>query len=140
MRLRGRFVADIARQFISIREKGSRALGEVESFGCDRRYLRVQFSHSGEYNFQRILRSFRLQFIDSLCFKVYGWNSAIAMICGNTIVWKEASSTPLVAIATTKIIASVLERNGIPGSVASLITGGPDIGETLVNDKRLVLI
>ncbi|XP_071654003.1 putative aldehyde dehydrogenase family 7 member A1 homolog [Temnothorax longispinosus] len=71
---------------------------------------------------------------------VYGWNSAIAMVCGNTVVWKEASSTPLVAIATTKIIASVLERNGIPGSVASLITGGPDVGETLVNDKRVPLI
>lgn len=62
------------------------------------------------------------------------------MVCGNTIVWKEASSTPLVAIATTRIMASVLERNGIPGSVASLITGGPDIGETLVNDKRVPLV
>ncbi|XP_036142784.1 putative aldehyde dehydrogenase family 7 member A1 homolog isoform X4 [Monomorium pharaonis] len=72
--------------------------------------------------------------------KVYGWNSAIAMVCGNTIVWKEASSTPLVAIATIRIIANVLERNGIPGSVASLITGGPEVGETLVNDKRVPLI
>ncbi|XP_036142785.1 putative aldehyde dehydrogenase family 7 member A1 homolog isoform X5 [Monomorium pharaonis] len=71
---------------------------------------------------------------------VYGWNSAIAMVCGNTIVWKEASSTPLVAIATIRIIANVLERNGIPGSVASLITGGPEVGETLVNDKRVPLI
>lgn len=71
---------------------------------------------------------------------VYGWNSAIAMVCGNTIVWKGAPSTPLVSIATTKIIADVLERNGIPGSVASLITGGSDVGETLVNDKRVPLI
>lgn len=70
--------------------------------------------------------------------QVYGWNSAIAMVCGNTIVWKGAPTTSLVAIATTKIIAGVLERNGIPGSVASLITGGPDVGETLVNDKRSV--
>lgn len=62
------------------------------------------------------------------------------MVCGNTIVWKGALSTPLVAIATTKIIAGVLENNGIPGSVASLITGGPDVGETLVNDNRSVCI
>lgn len=60
------------------------------------------------------------------------------MVCGNTVVWKAAPSTPLVAIAITKIIASVLERNGIPGSVASLVTGGPEVGETLVNDKRSV--
>ncbi|XP_076635538.1 aldehyde dehydrogenase 7 family member A1 [Colletes latitarsis] len=71
---------------------------------------------------------------------VYGWNSAIAMICGNTIVWKGALTTPLVSIATTKIIAGVLERNGIPGSVASLVTGGPDVGETIVNDKRVPLV
>lgn len=70
--------------------------------------------------------------------QVYGWNSAIAMVCGNTIVWKGAPSTSLVSIATTKIIADVLERNGIPGSVASLITGGSNVGETLVNDKRSV--
>ncbi|XP_015111476.1 putative aldehyde dehydrogenase family 7 member A1 homolog [Diachasma alloeum] len=71
---------------------------------------------------------------------VYGWNSAIAMVCGDAVVWKGSPTTPLVSIATTKIIASVLERNGIPGSVAALVTGGADVGEVLVNDKRLPLI
>ncbi|XP_046427802.1 alpha-aminoadipic semialdehyde dehydrogenase [Neodiprion virginianus] len=71
---------------------------------------------------------------------VYGWNSAIAMVCGDTLVWKGAPTTPLVSIATTKIVAKVLERNGIPGSVASLITGGTDVGELLVNDNRVPLI
>ena len=33
---------------------------------------------------------------------VYGWNSAIAMVCGNTMIWKGAPSTPLTAVATTK--------------------------------------
>lgn len=40
---------------------------------------------------------------------VYGWNNAIAMVCGNTMIWKAAPSTPLTSLATTKIIASVLE-------------------------------
>ncbi|KZC12794.1 PREDICTED: putative aldehyde dehydrogenase family 7 member A1 homolog [Dufourea novaeangliae] len=71
---------------------------------------------------------------------VYGWNSAIAMVCGNTIVWKGALTTPLVSIATTKIITGVLERNGIPGSVVSLVTGGPEVGETIVEDTRVPLI
>lgn len=39
---------------------------------------------------------------------VLGWNAAIAMVCGNTIVWKGAPSTPLVSVATTKIITDVL--------------------------------
>ncbi|XP_012277734.1 putative aldehyde dehydrogenase family 7 member A1 homolog [Orussus abietinus] len=71
---------------------------------------------------------------------VYGWNTAVAMVCGNAIVWKGAPSTPLVSIATTKIVASVLERNGIPGSIASLVCGSESVGETLVNDKRVPLI
>ncbi|XP_017884690.1 alpha-aminoadipic semialdehyde dehydrogenase [Ceratina calcarata] len=71
---------------------------------------------------------------------VYGWNSAIAMVCGNTMVWKGAPTTPLVTIATTKIIAKVLERNNIPGSIVSMVTGGTDIGETIVNDRRVPLV
>ncbi|XP_008543859.1 putative aldehyde dehydrogenase family 7 member A1 homolog [Microplitis demolitor] len=71
---------------------------------------------------------------------VYGWNSAIAMVCGDAIVWKGSPTTPLVSIATTRIIANVLERNGIPASIASLVTGGADVGKVLVNDKRLPLI
>ncbi|XP_053975035.1 putative aldehyde dehydrogenase family 7 member A1 homolog [Hylaeus anthracinus] len=71
---------------------------------------------------------------------VYGWNTAIALVCGNTVVWKGAPTTPLVSIATTKIIAGVLERNGIPGSIASLVTGGSDVGETIVNDKRVPVV
>ncbi|CAL7949207.1 unnamed protein product [Xylocopa violacea] len=71
---------------------------------------------------------------------VYGWNSAIAMVCGNAVIWKGAPTTPLVSIATTKIVTGVLERNGVPGSIASLITGGADVGETLVSDTRVPLV
>lgn len=58
------------------------------------------------------------------------------MVCGNTSVWKGAPTTSLTSIATTKIISKVLERNGVSGAVASLITGESDVGETLVNDTR----
>lgn len=71
---------------------------------------------------------------------VYGWNAAIAMVCGDTVVWKGAPTTPLTSIATTKIVAQVLERNGLPGSVASLVTGGSDVGDTIVNDTRVPLV
>lgn len=58
------------------------------------------------------------------------------MVCGDTIVWKGSHTTPLTSIATTKIVSQVLERNGIPGAVATLTCGGTDVGETIVNDKR----
>ena len=43
---------------------------------------------------------------------VYGWNAAIALICGDLMIWKGASSTSLCTIATAKIINDVLLNNG----------------------------
>lgn len=40
---------------------------------------------------------------------VYGWNNAIAMVCGNVMLWKGAHTTPLVSVAVIKIVSSVLE-------------------------------
>ncbi|XP_058798604.1 putative aldehyde dehydrogenase family 7 member A1 homolog [Phymastichus coffea] len=71
---------------------------------------------------------------------VFGWNSALAMVCGNTTVWKSSPTTPLTSIAITKIISRVLEANKLPGSIASLVTGSGDIGHILTSDKRLPLI
>jgi aldehyde dehydrogenase family 7 protein A1 len=56
------------------------------------------------------------------------------MAAGNATIWKPAPSTPLCAIATTKIVASVLEKNGISGAIAGLVTGGKDVGEAVVED------
>ncbi|KAL1490722.1 hypothetical protein ABEB36_013371 [Hypothenemus hampei] len=71
---------------------------------------------------------------------VYGWNSAIAMVCGNTILWKGSETTPLVSIATTKILAEVLEKNNLPGAIASLCCGGADIGKAMASDERIKLL
>lgn len=38
---------------------------------------------------------------------VYGWNNAIALVCGNSVIWKPAASTSLTAIAITKLIEKV---------------------------------
>ena len=51
---------------------------------------------------------------------VYGWNSAIAMACGDTMLWKGAPTTPLVSVAITKVVADVLERNSLPGAISAL--------------------
>lgn len=71
---------------------------------------------------------------------VYGWNSAIAMVCGDTIVWKGSETTPLVSVVTTKIIQEVLERNKLPGGIAALCTGGPDVGKAMAADPRIKLM
>ncbi|CAH1405060.1 unnamed protein product [Nezara viridula] len=71
---------------------------------------------------------------------VFGWNSAIGMACGNTVVWKPAESTPLTAVATMKIVAKVLEEAGAPPGVASLLVGGPGIGAALTADSTFPLV
>ncbi|KAK3727971.1 hypothetical protein QZH41_015917, partial [Actinostola sp. cb2023] len=60
---------------------------------------------------------------------VYGWNSAISMICGNVNIWKGGPSTPLITVAVTKILESVLKANDMPTAVCSMICGGADIGQ-----------
>jgi len=72
---------------------------------------------------------------------VLGWNLAIAMVCGDLTVWKGASSTSLVTIATTKVIESVLRKNNVPAGVLTTVIGpGRSVGELMISDKRLQLI
>ncbi|KHN85115.1 Putative aldehyde dehydrogenase family 7 member A1 -like protein [Toxocara canis] len=71
---------------------------------------------------------------------VYGWNNALALVCGNAVLWKPAPSTPLTAIAITRLIEKVLKANDIPGGLCSLVTGNADVGQSLVKDKRINLI
>jgi aldehyde dehydrogenase family 7 member A1 len=72
---------------------------------------------------------------------VLGWNLAISMICGNMNIWKGASSTSLVTIATTRIIAEVLEKNGLPAGVLTTVIGsGRTIGERILTDKRIAMV
>lgn len=72
---------------------------------------------------------------------VHGWNSAVSLICGNTQIWKGASSTSLVAVTQTKLMAEVLLDNNMHGGIATLCQGaGSTVGQRLIDDKRLSLI
>lgn len=72
---------------------------------------------------------------------VWAWNAALALVCGDTVVWKPSSKTPLTAIAATRIAAEVLEACGHPGAVLSLAVGsGAEVGERLVADRRVALL
>ncbi|XP_017779221.1 PREDICTED: putative aldehyde dehydrogenase family 7 member A1 homolog [Nicrophorus vespilloides] len=71
---------------------------------------------------------------------VYGWNSAIAMVCGDTVLWKGSETTPLVSVATTKIVVDVLEKNNLPGAIATLCSGRADVGKAMAADRRIKLL
>jgi aldehyde dehydrogenase (NAD+) len=72
---------------------------------------------------------------------VWSWNAALAAVCGDACVWKPSESTPLTAVAVTKIAARVCRENDVDPAIFSLITGdGPSIGEKLIHDRRVPLV
>ncbi|KAL5514869.1 hypothetical protein ACEPAG_2185 [Sanghuangporus baumii] len=71
---------------------------------------------------------------------VYGWNLTLSLAAGNATLWKPSPTTPLCSIAITKIVAEVLERNGMPGAVAGLVTGGKDVGEAITGSKEVDMV
>jgi len=71
---------------------------------------------------------------------VWAWNAAVAAACGDTMVWKPSSSTPLTAIAVQNIVNRIMDRHGLHGVFNLLIGSGSVIGERMINDRRLPLI
>ncbi|MBU2498614.1 MAG: aldehyde dehydrogenase family protein [Proteobacteria bacterium] len=72
---------------------------------------------------------------------VWGWNAMVAMIAGDTVIWKPSSKVPLAAIAAMKIACGVLRKNGLPEGILNLLVGKRDeVGERLIKDSRVPLI
>jgi aldehyde dehydrogenase (NAD+) len=70
---------------------------------------------------------------------VWAWNAAIALVCGDPVVWKPSELTPLTAVAVQRIVNRVLEPAGL-GGLLNLVVGGRDVGEWIAADKRLPLV
>jgi aldehyde dehydrogenase (NAD+) len=71
---------------------------------------------------------------------VYAWNAALALVCGDTVLWKPSEKVPLTAIAVQRILARVCQDAGYP-DIAGLVVGPRHpIGDLLVNDKRIALV
>ncbi len=76
---------------------------------------------------------------------VWAWNAALALVCGNSVVWKPSEKTPLTALATQKIFEKAVERfkaagNICPNNLSQILIGKTNIGEELVNHKDIALV
>jgi aldehyde dehydrogenase (NAD+) len=71
---------------------------------------------------------------------VWAWNAMIAAVCGDCVLWKPSSDTPLTAIAVQKISNVVLGRHGLKGIFNLAIGRGDPVGEAMLNDARVPLI
>jgi aldehyde dehydrogenase (NAD+) len=71
---------------------------------------------------------------------VWSWNTAIALVCGDTVVWKPSELTPLTALACQALIERAATDVGAPREVSRLVQGGREVGERLVDDPRVALL
>jgi aldehyde dehydrogenase (NAD+) len=72
---------------------------------------------------------------------VWAWNAALALVCGNPVIWKPSEKTPLTAEAVTALMKRALKRFGdAPEGLVQLVQGGREIGEQLVDDPRIALV
>ena len=71
---------------------------------------------------------------------VWAWNALVAAVCGDCVVWKPSSETPLTAIAVQKICNRVLDRHGWKGVFNLVIGRGATVGERLLADRRIPLV
>lgn len=76
---------------------------------------------------------------------VWSWNAALALVCGNATIWKPSEKTPLTAIATQAIFEKAVKRYNAqggkaPANLSTLLIGGRDIGEILVDHPKVPLI
>ena len=71
---------------------------------------------------------------------VWSWNSAIAAVCGDTVVWKPSGLSPLAAVAMQHICNRVMADHGVSGIFNLVVGSGSQVGEMLLADDRLPLI
>ncbi|MDE2335671.1 MAG: aldehyde dehydrogenase family protein [Rhodospirillales bacterium] len=76
---------------------------------------------------------------------VWSWNAALALVCGNAVLWKPSEKAPLTALATQALFeraAARLREQGVdvPPGLAAVLVGGRELGETIVDNPRVALV
>ena len=73
---------------------------------------------------------------------VWSWNAALALVCGDPVVWKPSEKTPLTALAVQALVRArrAAASASAPTALFDVLIGGRDVGEALVDDPRVALV
>jgi aldehyde dehydrogenase (NAD+) len=72
---------------------------------------------------------------------VWSWNAALALVCGDPVVWKPSEKAPLTALAVQAVVERALRRFGdAPPGLSGILIGGRELGEALVDDHRVAIV
>jgi len=72
----------------------------------------------------------------------WAWNTTNALVCGDPVVWKPSEKTPLTALACQALFQRAVERydGAVPEDLLSVVIGGPNVGNAVVDHPRLKLV
>jgi aldehyde dehydrogenase (NAD+) len=72
---------------------------------------------------------------------VWSWNAALALVCGDSVIWKPSEKTPLTALATQTLFERACRRFGsAPESLSQIVLGAREAGEALAKDERIPVV
>ncbi|MGE0718471.1 MAG: aldehyde dehydrogenase family protein [Alphaproteobacteria bacterium] len=72
---------------------------------------------------------------------VWSWNAMLALVCGDTVVWKPSEKTPLTALACQALLArTAAAMDGVPPGISEVVIGGREVGEALADDPRVPVV
>jgi len=72
---------------------------------------------------------------------VWAWNAALALVCGDPVIWKPSEKTPLCALAVRKIFAAAQARFGeAPDGLVQIVIGGRETGGVLVESPEVAIL
>jgi L-aminoadipate-semialdehyde dehydrogenase len=71
---------------------------------------------------------------------VWSWNTMLALVCGDAVVWKPSEKTPLTGLACQALTEEAARRVGAPANLMSVLVGEASVGQALVDDGRVALV
>jgi aldehyde dehydrogenase (NAD+) len=72
---------------------------------------------------------------------VWCWNAAIALVCGDTVIWKPSEKTPLCALAVQAILDRVIkDYDAAPPALALTLFGGREVGEAICSSRQVAVV
>jgi aldehyde dehydrogenase (NAD+) len=72
---------------------------------------------------------------------VWSWNAALALVCGDAVVWKPSEKTPLTALAVQALFERVCAKFGdAPKGLSAVVIGGREVGEAMVDHPKVPLV
>lgn len=72
---------------------------------------------------------------------VWSWNTALAVVCGNAVVWKPSEKSPLTALACQQLFQRALDKFGdAPQNLSQVLIGGRDVGQALVDNDQVAVL